>query len=242
MANQLDAYISAYNANFSYAFDNEIILNWYPQRILQRCRNETSLLELGIGHGFTTNRFSKHFDRHVVIDGSESVIAQFKEQHPDCRAEIIQSYFEFFETKERFDGIVMGFVLEHVEDPGLVLKHFKQFLAPGGRLFVAVPNGESLHRRFGHAAGLLSDLMALGPGDLALGHRRQYSVRSLADELARAEYRVVRQEGIFLKPMTTQQLQTLSLGEKMIQAMCEVGVTYPELSCALLVEAEAMFA
>ena len=240
MNSQLDNFAHAYGEGFSYAFDNNIMLNWYPQRVMQLCADKGRLLELGIGHGFTTNRFSQHFERHVVIDGSASVIKQFQNQYPGSKAEIVECYFENFDTEERFDTIVMGFVLEHVEDPCVVLRHFKKFLAPNGRCFIAVPNGESLHRRLGHAAGLLSDLMKLGQGDLELGHRRLYSVDSLTNELSRANYRVVRKEGIFLKPLMTSQLQSLHLDEKIIQAMCVVGIDYPELSCALLVEVEVI--
>jgi hypothetical protein len=80
--------------------------------------------------------------------------------------------------------------------------------------------------------------MALGRGDLELGHERLYSVDSLSDELEQAGYRIERKEGIFLKPLTTAQLQSLQLDQKIIQAMCEVGIGYPELSCALLFEAK----
>lgn len=237
MNNHLDSFIAAYGEGFSYAFDNNIMLNWYPERIMQLCPAGGSLLELGVGHGYTSNRFSQHFSRHVVIDGSTSVIEQFHSQYPDCKAKVVQAYFEDFDTEERFDVIVMGFVLEHVANPQLVLQRYKKFLAPGGRCFVAVPNGESLHRRFGHAAGLLGDLMALGKGDMELGHERLYSLNSLSGELQETGYRVVRKEGIFLKPLTTAQLQSLHLDENIIQAMCKVGIDYPELSCALLLEA-----
>lgn len=238
MSNTLDTYIAAYGDNFSFAFDNNIMLNWYPQRIMQLCDTSATLLELGIGHGFSTNRFSQHFARHVVIDGSSSVIEQFQAQYPDSKVEVVESYFEHFESDTRFDLIVMGFILEHVEDPQVVLQRFKQFLAPGGRCFVLVPNGEWLHRRFGHAAGLLDDMMKLGQGDLELGHQRAYSCESLTRELNEAGYKVVRKEGLFLKPFTTSQLLKLDLSDAVTQAMCTVGIDYPELSCALMFEAQ----
>lgn len=238
MISKLDDFIEAYGKGFSYAFDNNIMLNWYPQRLMELCSRKERLLELGIGHGFSTNRFSQHFAEHVVIDGSPSVIDQFQKQYPDCNAKIVESYFEEFESDSKFDLIVMGFVLEHVEDPQIILRRFKKFLAPGGRCFVLVPNGESLHRRFGHAAGLLDDMMALGQGDLELGHNRLYSSNSLAIELNQAGYRIVRKEGLFLKPFTTHQLKSLDLNDAIINAMCTVGIDYPELSCALFFEAE----
>lgn len=237
MSHALDSFVGAYDKTFAYAFDNELMLNWYPQRIIERVPTEARMLELGVGHGYTTTRFAQHFARTVVVDGSAAVIARFQREFPDCTARVVESYFETFDTNERFDVIVMGFVLEHVEHPDVVLRHFAQFLAPGGRCFVAVPNGESMHRRLGQLAGLLDDVMKLGEGDLALGHLRQYSKDTLVAQLEAAGYEVRGMEGIFLKPFTTQQLQTLALPESITTALCQLGVAYPELSCALLAEA-----
>lgn len=111
------------------------------------------------------------------------------------------------------------------------------FLKPTGSCFIAVPNGESLHRRIGHAAGLLPDMLTLGKGDRALGHQRQYSVDLLTDQLNECDYSVIRKEGIFLKPLMTGQLRTLNLSKEILRGMCKVGMEYPELSAALFFEA-----
>lgn len=237
VGSELDQYEAAYDASFAYEFDNNIILNWYPERIMQFCDPGQSLLELGIGHGYSSRKFSEFFKRHEVVDGSSSVIARFRAQFPDCSVKIHESYFEDFWTNERFDVIVMGFVLEHVESPGQILRRFKAFLKPGGSCFVAVPNGETLHRRFGKAAGLLGDYFALTPADLALGHRRVYSLQSIREEVENAGFVIDKVEGIFLKPLTTGQLVSLNLEEKVTRAMCEVGIDFPELSAGLLVKA-----
>ncbi len=234
----LDAYISSYNEDFNYAFDNEIILNWYSRRIIQKCNSYMSLLELGIGHGFTTTLFSSYFRRHVVLEGSEAMIRQYCEKNPDCSSEIIKSFFEEFNTEELFDCIVMGFVLEHVNTPIEILHRYKKFLAPGGRCFIAVPNAESLHRRIGREAGLISNIMKLGIGDLELGHQRLYSVDRLRTEIEECGYNLINMEGIFLKPFSTSQLESLHLSPQVLQALCSLGVDYPELSCALLAEIE----
>ena len=239
MNNRLDTFIGAYGDGFDYAFDNQVVLNWYPRRIIDLCPAQGAMLELGLGHGLTTDRFSRHFARHLVLDGSRSVIEQFRAQFPDSRADVRETYFEDFDTDERFDVIVMGFVLEHVDDPLAILRAFRRFLRPGGRCFVAVPNAESLHRRLGQAAGFLDDLMTLGKGDLALGHVRLYSTDTLHRALREAGYEPVRTEGIFLKPFTTAQLQALRLDPGILEAMCKVGIAYPELSCSLLAEAVA---
>lgn len=237
MTSELDQFLGAYGDEFAYAFDNAIILNWYPRRLIAAHLSTSRVLELGIGHGFTCDRFSRHFQRYEVVDGSPAVIGQFRANYPDSTAEMHEGYFETFEPNGRFDLIVMGFVLEHVEDPALILKRYLPFLAPGGHVAVAVPNAESLHRRFGHAAGLLPDMSALGDGDRALGHLRTYTVASLDRLLSDCGYRVTRREGIFLKPFTTGQMSSLSLEPAVLEGMCAVGCDYPELSAALLFEA-----
>lgn len=237
MTHDLDRYKSAYDAEFTYEFDNHIILNWYPERIVGASAPEQSLLELGVGHGYSSQKFSEFFALHDVIDGSPAVIERFRAHFPDCKAQIHEAYFENFDADKKYDLIVMGFVLEHVEDPGLILRRFREFLKPGGRCFVAVPNGETLHRRFGRAAHLLSDYFSLTAADLTLGHRRVYSVATLREEMEKAGYVVKRTEGIFLKPLTTAQLLSLDLDETITRAMCEVGIDYPELCAGLLMEA-----
>lgn len=238
MSDVLDDHIAAYGDGFDFAFDNEVMLNWYPRRIMELTNSKNSVLELGIGHGYTCNYFSHFYAKYSVIDGSSLIIKNFKQQYPETKAQIIETYFETFEISQKFDVIIMGFVLEHVDNPVQILNHFKKFLAPDGRCFVTVPNAESLHRRFGHEAGLLPDMSALGIGDHALGHQRLYTVASMTRQLEDCGFRIVRQEGIFLKPVTTSQLKSLGLSKEILEGMCKVGVDYPELSAGLLFEAK----
>lgn len=235
----LDSFLRAYADDFEFALDNKIMLSWYPQRIMKRSSHSDRVLELGIGHGITCSRFADFYTHYTVIDGSQVIIDKFKTEFPQSRAQLVKSFFETYESDETFDVIVMGFVLEHVDDPGAILSRYRRFLKPSGRCFIAVPNAASLHRRFGHAAGLLDDIMALGKGDLALGHQRLFTVETLRALLASSGYDVVKQEGIFIKPFATSQIRSLDLRPEILQAMCTVGVDYPELGAALLFEARA---
>ena len=238
MQTNLDDHLSAYQGNNIYDFDNELILKWYPKRVLNRCANAESLLELGLGHGFTTNIFSEHFNRHVVLDGSPAIIKKFKNQYPDCTAEIIEMFFEDFDTAETFDVIVMGFVLEHVLDPLVILERFKSKLNDGGKIFIAVPNAEVLNRRLGNIAGLLDDICELSEHDHLLGHRRYYTVDSLTQDIESVGYRVSHLEGIYLKPLATSQMLSLNLSDDVIDAFCVAGIDYPELCCGILAEVQ----
>ena len=236
MSNTLYTHVTAYQGDNTYDFDNEILLTWYPQRVLHHSGVTQSLLELGLGHGYTTDIFSRRFVRHVVLEGSPAVICNFRKKYPDCKAQIIETYFEKFTSNERFDVIVLGFILEHVEDPQLILRRFRDFLAPGGKMFIAVPNAEVLNRKLGHLAGLLEDVTTLSEHDLLLGHKRYYTVDSLRADIAQAGCSMDRLEGIYLKPFTTRQIVSLQLNSKIIDSLCKIGINYPELSCGLLAE------
>lgn len=239
MENILDKHAAAYQGDNIYDFDNELLLTWYPQRVLFHAGTANSVLELGLGHGYTTDIFSRRFPRHLVLEGSPAVIRSFRDKYPGCAAEIIETYFENFATEERFEVIVMGFILEHVDDPSLILRHFREFLAPGGRMFLAVPNAEVMNRRLGHLAGMLNDMTELSDNDRLLGHKRYYSVDSLRAEAEQAGCRVDQLEGIYLKPFTTRQIAALNLDRKVFAALCELGVGYPELSCGIFAEISA---
>jgi SAM-dependent methyltransferase len=232
----LDQFAEAYKPAAIYALDNELILNWYPHRIIEQVRGG-SLLELGVGHGYATRLLNGHFDRHVIVDGSAAVIAQFRAQNPELNLDLVESYFEAFETSERFDTICMGFILEHVDDPGLILERFRRFLAPGGSIFVTVPNAESMHRRVGKAAGLMTDLFALGEGDRQFGHQQLFSVETMNALLDRCGYQPLGSEGLFFKPFTTAQIEKLSLSPEVLQGLMRVGIDYPELCCAFMTRA-----
>jgi len=235
MKNILDTHVTIYEGQNPYDYDNSIILNWYPQRIIELTKNAKSILELGLGHGFTAQIFSRQFKKHVVLEGSPSVIENFRKHFPDCQPEIIETYFENFASSEKFDVIVMGFVLEHVDDPLQIITHFRQFLAPGGKMFIAVPNAEALNRRLGHFAGLLPDLQVLSENDIISGHKRYYTVKSLTEEVKNAGYEMELMEGIYLKPFTTKQMMSLNFEKNIIEALCKAGVDYPELSLGILV-------
>jgi len=238
-AENLDAVATEYRPDAETALENDLILNWYPERIIQRFGSCTSLLELGIGHGHTPGRFNAACDRHVIIEGSQLVIDLFKEKSPDFSGQVVYSYFEDFETDERFDVIIMGFILEHVEEPGPLLERFKKFLKPGGRLYAAVPNAKSMNRRLGIELGKIDNIYDLNEKDLAFGHRRQYCRETLRNELQSRGYVVRHEEGIYLKPLPLDILKTLPDFRANLEAMLRVGVEFPDLCVALLMEAEA---
>lgn len=238
MKKDLNAVSSEYRPNAATEIENNLILNWYPYRIIRRFGHAASLLELGLGHGYTARVFTGACKRHVVIDGASVVIEQFRRNTPDFRGEIVESYFEDYTSNVPFDVIIMGFVLEHVDDPDLILERYRDFLAPGGKLYVAVPNAKSMNRRLGLELGLIDDIYSLNTNDIALGHQRQYCRDTLTAAVTRAGYRITHEEGIYLKPLPLGLLKTLDDFDSNLQAMLKVGVDFPDLCVGLLMELE----
>jgi 2-polyprenyl-3-methyl-5-hydroxy-6-metoxy-1,4-benzoquinol methylase len=221
--------------DFLYNYDSDIVITQYIKRTLSLLPPSPSVLDLGLGRGIVAPMLHGRASRYVVVEGSKAIIDKFAASHDDSY-EIAHATFEDFNINCKFDVIVMGFILEHVDDPVFILKRFKEFMAPDGRCFIAVPNGECLHRRIGKAAGLLDDLMSIGEGDLRFGHKRTYSVNLLKQHAGDAGLLVKRIEGLFLKPITTQQMKTLNFPAEVLDGMCAVAVDYPELSCGIFAE------
>lgn len=233
--------VNVYGKDNIYEFDNNITTNYYPRRIIELAEKPNkACLELGIGYGTTTEIFSSFFDRYTVLEGDKEIIKRYSNMHPSTNAQIIETYFEDWDTEETFDVIVLGFILEHVEEPNKILKKYAGFLSEGGKMYITVPNAEALNRRIGKEAGMLKDILQLSDNDIRFGHKRYYTLDSLRKEILaeNIELKITKEEGIYLKPITTAQMVSLNLSDKIIQSFLKVGRDYPELCLNLLMETE----
>lgn len=245
MKNQnLDALSPAYQDQFKFSDENLVMLSWYARRILHTMSAGPSrkVLSLGIGYQVMPKAIIEglgpELTRYTIVEGSREIIEAFRAETPiPPYAELVHSLFEEFHPREKFDAIEMGFVLEHVNDPKAMVLQYSGFLARGGTLFIAVPNAKSLHRRIGHEAGVLDNLYRLSSEDLQLGHQRYFDCRSLCQLVLDAGLKIVKLEGILLKPLTTSQLKSLSLPPAVVEGLLKVGADYPDISNAILVEA-----
>lgn len=231
----LDQHVEGYDDKHIFSYDMKIWMDWYVKRLKQILIG-SNCLELGIGHGYTTNTFSSFFKEYTVIEGSQQMIERFFKLFPSSKVNIELGYFEDYETDQKFDVILMGYVLEHVDDPKQILSKYKQFLTQNGSIYVVVPNGSALNRRFGVKAGFIKSLDEISEFDYKCGHKRTFTYESLIQLAKESEMKIVRQEGIFLKCMSTQQMIDLKIPESIINAMCEVAVDYPELAACTLLE------
>ena len=194
------------------------------------------LLELGCSDGFMTNELSKLADHLDVIDGSEHFLSLARKRN----IKNVDYYFELFEnfkSNTRYDHIVASYVLEHVRDPISILNNCSSLLAPGGKIYIVVPNSRALSRQLGRHMGLISELTELTENDHNHGHRRVYDRRSLNMDITRAGLTQVHQGGLMLKLLADFQMDELidsgMLSKAHILGLYELGLEYPDFAGSL---------
>jgi SAM-dependent methyltransferase len=229
----LDIYINSYHED-PYIHENELMLDKFSSRCIKYSVNKNNFLELGIGHGITLAKLSKHFSRITVLEGAPKLVKQYQNIYDNI--EILETYFEHFETSGRFDNIGMGFILEHVDDPSLLLRKYRNFLAENGSIFIGVPSASSLHRIIGVMIGVLDDLQRLSDVDIGFGHKRYLKYQDWIDLFKKEKLYVTRAEGLYLKPFTSEQIASLNLHPKVFDALTEIAIDYPEISNTLFFE------
>jgi SAM-dependent methyltransferase len=240
----LDRLNSAYGPEFRYHDENLAMLGWYVDRMMGALTRENArtLISLGIGHGVVgraiLSGLAPRLAEYTVVEGSPEAVTAFRAATAvPSNVRLVNAFFEEYDPGRAVDAVEMGFVLEHVDDPAAVLDRYARFLRPGGTMVVVVPNARALHRRFGHAAGLLDDLFRLSADDLLLGHKRYFDLASITALVAAAGLEVKRVEGVYLKCLTTAQLRALSLPPEVRRAFFTEGVDHPALCNAIYIEA-----
>lgn len=242
MQENLNAYKDAYLESFPFFWDETVLLEAYVRKLIAALsqRKHVRALSLGIGRQIVSKAMFDNVDlaEYHIVEGAADIIARYKlESSPPDFVRIQHAYFEHAEFDRPFDVIEMGFVLEHVDDPALILRRYREFLAPGGVLFVSVPNARSLHRLLGHAAGLMPDIYALSQSDRDLGHKRYFDAASIAAMVRESGYRIDQVHGLMLKPFTTSQIQSLQMGGNLEEALIEVGYGLPDIANGVLIAA-----
>ncbi len=246
MSDELDRFASAYTEAFPYFNEDQQMLTAYVDSIVRVLKGRAGLdvLSLGVGHGVVAEALQTSLDAELssyeVVDGSAEVIAKFRQRSTVADdIDIKQGFFEDFQPGKRYHAIEMGFVLEHVDDPELIVQKYRDHLTDDGLLFAGVPNARSLHRLIGHEAGLLQDMYELSEFDLALGHQRYFDLDSFRSLFEGNGYQIEIEQGLLLKPLTTKQVESLQLSGDVWGALRRVGYALPELCNGILVVARS---
>ena len=122
--------------------ENYAKLNFFRE-ILNEHRNEIKdYFEIGGGHGLYTWEASKILNENTPInflDISETSLEIASHFLNNLKINFIKSDILLYKTNDKFDFIVLGSVLEHVEKPLDLLIKIRDLLSQGGKFCLTVP-------------------------------------------------------------------------------------------------------
>jgi len=206
----------------------------YSFRIFERHLRGDTILEMGPAEGVMTEFLAATGKALTVVEGSRAFCESIAARLPSVR--VVQALFERFSPAGRFDNIVLGHVLEHVENPGAIVARAAEWLAPGGRMLAAVPNSRSLHRQAAVLMGLLPREDGLNATDVHHGHRRVVDPESFRQCFFDAGLAIDMSGGYWLKPVSNRQIEE-AWTPAMLAAFMELGERYPEIAAEIYVVA-----
>lgn len=209
----------------------------YCYSLLQRYTKGTTLLELGPAEGVMTEHLVASGKTITVVEGSALFCDNLRQSYPGI--DVVHSLFEDFQPSGKFDTIVLGHVLEHVQDPVDVLRRVMTWLAPRGCVFAAVPNARSIHRQAAVVMGMLPCEDTLNSSDLHHGHRRVFNPESFRAAFINAGFRVDVFGGYWLKPLSNGQLES-DWTPAMLNAFMQLGERYPDIAGEIYVVASSL--
>jgi len=204
----------------------------YSFEVFRRYLKNGSTLEMGPAEGVMTRHLANAGYELTVVEASGRFCDDLKARHPDIQ--VVKSLFEDFTPDRKFTNIILGHVLEHVEDPVAILKQAKDWLADDGRILAAVPNSHSIHRQVGVLLGQLPVECALNEADLRHGHRRVYDPESFRHEFIAAGLTIEVFGGYWFKPVSNAQIQD-NWSREMITAFMKLGERYPDIAAEIYV-------
>ena len=206
----------------------------YSLKIFSRYWRSGSCLELGPAEGLATAQLVRHFDDLTCVDGAETFCSALARRYPGIQ--VTCSLIEGYDPGRTFDNIILGHVLEHVEDPASILARAGSWLTANGRLFASVPNARSLHRQMGAVMNLLPSEHSLNALDRHHGHRRVYDPESFRSEFRNAGLTIQVFGGYWIKPAANAHLEAHWTPD-MIEAAMVVGERYPDIAAEIYVVA-----
>ena len=227
--------------NYFYGFDYDV-MHPYMIKSFEPFFNRGSLIELGSFKGDFTKRLLPHFDDVTCVEASSDAINEAR-QNLGNKVTFFNELFENVTLPKSYDNIILSHVLEHLDDPVLVLKRINdEWLTPSGRLFLVCPNANAPSRQIAVKMGLISHNAAVTSAEAEHGHRFTYSLDTLERDATTAGLKVVHRSGIFFKALANFQwdrlLQTDIISKEYLDGCYKLGQQYPDLCSSIFLVCE----
>jgi 2-polyprenyl-3-methyl-5-hydroxy-6-metoxy-1,4-benzoquinol methylase len=206
----------------------------YCFQVFERHLRGDSILEMGPAEGVMTELLVRTGRSITIVEGGRVFCDSIARRWPNV--DVVHALFGDFAPARRFDNIVLGHVLEHVEDPAAIVARATGWLSPHGRILAAVPNSRSLHRQAAVLMQVLTSEDALNETDIQHGHRRVFNPESFRQCFLRAGLAIEVFGGYWIKPVSNRQIEQ-SWTPEMLGAFMRLGERYPDIAAEIYVVA-----
>jgi 2-polyprenyl-3-methyl-5-hydroxy-6-metoxy-1,4-benzoquinol methylase len=197
-------------------------------------QNKT-VLEAGCSTGVITEYLlepSKFLD---VLEGSHTYADLVSNKFGSKIRNVFVSFFEDFKTIEKYDVVLYGNVLHHLEHPQEQLELSKSWISHTGVIIITVPNMSSFHRRLGVEAGMLKDTFQTTERNSFFVQPGRYDKQKLEDLVLNAGFEIIESSAFFLKPFNHEIMQSLNLNEDQLNGLNKMGVQFQDLASQLFI-------
>jgi len=221
---------------YAYGFDFDV-MHSYMLKSFEPFFQKGNMLELGSFKSDFTRRLMGYFDDITCVEASNEAINEARKNLGD-KVKFVHSTFEKATLPRCYENIVMTHVLEHLDDPVLVLKRInKEWLSKDGRFFLACPNANAPSRQIAVKMGLITHNAAVTEAEAKHGHRRTYSLDTLERDAKVAGLKVIHRSGIFFKALANFQwdklLNTDIISPEYLEGCYQLGQQYPDLCSSI---------
>lgn len=226
---------------YGYSFDFDVMHPYMLKSFLPFFKNG-NVLELGSYKGNFTQKLLPYFNDITCVEASSEALTIAKKELGN-NVTFIQSLFETATLPSTYDNIILTHVLEHVDDPVIVLKRINnEWLSKNGRLFLVCPNANAPSRQIAVKMGLISHNSAVTLDEAAHGHKRTYTLKTLEKDAKSAGLNVIHRTGIFFKAFANFQwdklLKTDIVSTEYLDGCYTLGKKYPDLCSSIFLLCE----
>jgi 2-polyprenyl-3-methyl-5-hydroxy-6-metoxy-1,4-benzoquinol methylase len=105
-------------------------------------KNRVNVLDIGAGHGlfsFIARKNVKNIHNHDIVDISASSLQISELMLGQNKINYVNEDISQFDPDNKYDLIIIGEVLEHLDNPYKMLAHAKNLLSDNGILWLTVP-------------------------------------------------------------------------------------------------------
>lgn len=226
---------------YVYNFDFDI-MHHYMIESFREYIVSGSILELGSFEGEFTKRLIPFSKNITCVEASKDAVEIAKKKLGEDII-IYNTLFEDFESKIKYDNIILTHVLEHIDDRISLLNKIKQeWVSENGKIFIVCPNANALSRQIAKEMGIIKNVTDITDSEKKHGHTITYTLEKLEEEVESAGLKIKYKGGIFLKALANFQWDEVIskniVNKDYLDGCFQMGKKYPDLCSSIIIVCE----